>query len=386
MTERPLPHNYEANETRFGKTIVHLTTVHHPQDPRISHKQIPTLQAAGYDVTLLASGQKELMPSSFSTVSLPPTQTWLRRLPLQWTVYREARALDADVYHMHDPELIPVGFFLQSRLGASVIYDMHEDYWGRGERMGRLLRGLERWCFTWVDHVVIAEQMYESILDGETAFTFIGNYYKPYEGNPAPSSPATTSAPWNLLYTGSVAGHRGLFTMLDCAARLKKRERGDEITLVGVCRRSSERRRAESLIQTKQLESIVNRVGWTEYVPSSEIVSYYGEADVGLALFEPTPNHAKSLLTKFFEYLHFGLPIICTETPLWRDFIESHGCGEVVEAGNAESVVEILDRWAARPEEYRERSRAAIEAASNYRWEPMGKRLVELYDRLLEES
>lgn len=39
---------------RSNKKIVHMTTVHHPFDPRIYHKECLSIQEAGYDVTLLA--------------------------------------------------------------------------------------------------------------------------------------------------------------------------------------------------------------------------------------------------------------------------------------------------------------------------------------------
>src|SRR5208283_4596268 len=43
-----------------------------------------------------------------------------------WRVYREARRQRADIYHFHDPELIPVGLLLRAS-GKCVIYDIHED-------------------------------------------------------------------------------------------------------------------------------------------------------------------------------------------------------------------------------------------------------------------
>ena len=41
-------------------------------------------------------------------------------------VYKEALRLDADLYHVHDPELIPIGLKLKA-LGKIVIFDSHED-------------------------------------------------------------------------------------------------------------------------------------------------------------------------------------------------------------------------------------------------------------------
>lgn len=362
--------------------IVHLTTVHHPRDPRISHKQIPTLEENGFETTLVVSGRPEQIPSSLSTVSLSPARSRFQRLMLQGSVYRKALALDADAYHVHDPELIPLAFGLRAATGAVVVYDMHEDYCGRQELTGRLLRGLERWCFSWVDHVIVAEQKYESILVGESVpYTFVGNYYKPYEEEPSPLP--STSPPWHLLYTGSIANHRGLSTMLRLAARLKEMGRSDVMTLVGIYRRAEERRRAERFIREKGIEPLVQRIGWTDYVPASEMGPFYREADVGLALFEPTPNHKKSLLTKFYEYLHYGLPIICSNFPLWREFVEENDCGAVVPPGDPDAVLEVLDQWRERPERYRTCAQNARSAASRYRWEKMGERLVRLYRDLL---
>ena len=42
-------------------------------------------------------------------------------------VYEAALAVDADIYHLHDPELLPYGLKLKKR-GKKVIFDRHEVY------------------------------------------------------------------------------------------------------------------------------------------------------------------------------------------------------------------------------------------------------------------
>jgi glycosyltransferase involved in cell wall biosynthesis len=110
---------------------------------------------------------------------------------------------------------------------------------------------------------------------------------------------------------------------------------------------------------------------------------YYRAADVGLALFNPDPNYLQSIPTKFFEYLHFGLPIVCSDFPLWRQFIERHECGVVIPPGDAKAGLRVLRRWLNSPAEYRYFSEAAREAAAQYQWSLMGEQLVQLYDDLL---
>ena len=43
-----------------------------------------------------------------------------------WSAYICALGLKADLYHIHDPELLTAGYLLRLR-GKKVIYDIHED-------------------------------------------------------------------------------------------------------------------------------------------------------------------------------------------------------------------------------------------------------------------
>jgi glycosyltransferase involved in cell wall biosynthesis len=303
--------------------------------------------------------------------------------------YRKARSLQADVYHIHDPELIPLSYLLKKAVGACVIYDMHEDYRWHGPVEGRLIRTLERWCFRWVDHVVLAEASYRSITEGTGAeTTLIANYFRPPRGSSSShesllSRPPSSGALWRLLYAGVVAKNRGLFHHLALADRLRHTELSATVEMVGVCYRDNERRRAERFIETHRLEDICRRIGWNDYVLARDMVPHFRQAHVGLALFEPDPDHQQSLLTKFYEYMHYGLPILCSDFPLWRRFVKRHNCGAVVPPGDVEAAVAVIRQWANNPAQYRSLARSAREASTQYRWAKMGSRLVQLYDRLL---
>ena len=365
--------------------VVHLTTVHHPQDPRISHKQLPTLQEAGFEVTLIATGRPADRSSGLETILLPPAETRLERLRRQASAYREARSLDADVYQVHDPELLPLLFWLRRSTGAATVYDMHEDYRSKGPVLGRVLRALERWAFRWLDHVLLAEESYRSILEEElVSSTQVLNYFKPVVQAEGTDGGANVQGPSRLVYTGTVSRERGLTTMLGVGAEAQRQSWNGEVRIVGRCHRPSQWKTAQQRQQDEAPETIA-LIGGDTYVPKSKMATHHRWADVGLALFLPHSNYQKSMPTKFYEYLYYGLPIICSDFPLWRDFVEMHECGVVVPPDDPEAVLDVLSRWQAEPGRYRSYVENARAAASQYRWAQIKEPLLSVYRELCPE-
>lgn len=294
--------------------------------------------------------------------------------------------MDADLYQIHDPELIPLAYLLKRTTGGRIVYDMHEDYRSKGGVWGRVLRILERWCFRWADHVFLAEESYRSIVeDAPVSHTCILNYFTPIgeEWSSLERSSSESKSPTRLLYTGTVADSRGLDTMLELAAAIRRRDRPEHLDIIGICNLEDQRARVEDRIQNESLSGVVTRVGWDSFVFPSEMGLYYRRAGVGLFLGKLHTNFTRSLPTKFYEYLHYGLPIICSDFPRWRQFVEENECGAVVPLGDATAVLEVIDRWRERPEEYRQLVHCAREAASQYRWNRMETRLVRVYRGLL---
>ena len=108
--------------------ICHLTSAHPDGDVRIFHKQCVSLAAAGYKVSLIipntkSRNEKGVFISSFKCNYKSRKD---RMTITVKKVLKEALKLDANIYHIHDPELLKISKKLK-RIGKKVVYDVHED-------------------------------------------------------------------------------------------------------------------------------------------------------------------------------------------------------------------------------------------------------------------
>ena len=336
-----------------------------------------SLQAAGYHVTLVAPPLQEVQ----ARIGASPVQQRVRRLYRLWRLFRHARRLGADLYHFHDPDLIPVAYGLKRLTGARIVYDMHEDYGARRGVEGQVLRALEQWSMRWVDHVVLAEACYEALLPDHVPRTQVLNYAE------TPTDPVPPNSldrhPFRLLYAGVQGRRRGLGMLLDLACLIRDQRLPWHLTLAGVCYVAEDRAWARRRVEEEGLAGIVELAGWDAYLPWPELEPFFREAHVGLCFREATLNYERRTPTKFYEYLTYGLPIVCSRFPRWQAFVEEHGCGATVANEDPEGLLRVLQAWAGEPLAYARLSRAAAAAAPAYQWACMEPRLLALYDELL---
>ena len=111
--------------------IAHLTSVHPRFDPRIFVKMCSSLaEKQKYDVNLIVAdgkGDENINNVQIFDVGKKAKGRVVRVLKTPLKIFRKAEELDCDIYHLHDPELIPIGLKLK-KMGKKVIFDAHEDF------------------------------------------------------------------------------------------------------------------------------------------------------------------------------------------------------------------------------------------------------------------
>lgn len=374
-----------------------LTTVHPPFDTRIFHKQAKTLVRAGYDVTLIAQHEKDEVVDGVRIVALPKLRNrFVRIFCLTWRAFRLALRQQADIYHFHDPELLPIGVLLKLLTRAKVIYDVHEDVrrqilnkswlpsWSR--RFLVLTYALcEGICLPFIDRIVIAEDSYIKHFRDRWNVVAIRNYpllsyFKLSRGTNAEGRPENT---FEVFYVGGVTRLRGTIQLVE-ALRILKSDGYQRVRLrlVGPLMPPSLKTELGSLVQRYGLQEEVFIPG---PVPHERVSELLAKAHVGIATLHPDPNYVESLPTKLFEYMAAGLPVVASNFPLWREIVEGNNCGLCVDPLDPKAIAEAVEYLLTHPEEAHRmggNGRRAVE--EKYNWEREGERLLKLYGELLK--
>lgn len=367
--------------------VAHLSSVHYPNDTRIFHKECRSLAGAGFEVFLVVSAERDAEIDGVKIRSVRRAESRFERLfKTVPEVLRIARELKADVYHIHDPELIPIGLVLR-RGGAKVIYDIHEDYITsilQKDYIPRVVRVPLAHLVGAIESVtsrlfvtVLAERYYAGRFPGGT---IVCNY--PLLGSEVPSGgpPAIESEGIHLLYTGTVADDRGAYEHAALADVMPDAH----VHFIGRCDdpglADEIRRRAGRGVDR------INLVGEGTHVPFSRILAAYAERrwTAGLAIFPATPHYVRKELTKFFEYMAAGIPIVCSDFPVWRALVADNGFGLCVDPSDRDAAVAAVRYLAENPQEAREMGlRGQRAVRERFNWEAEVRKLEALYRTLV---
>jgi len=368
-------------------SVAHLTSAHARNDTRIFLKQCRGLASNGYDVSLIvADGSGDEVVDGVTVLDVGAASGRLSRMfGASRRVYRKAVELNADIYHLHDPELIPFGLRLR-RTGRTVIYDAHEDvpkqmlgkpYLGprRLQALARAYASFERYAARRLDGIVAATPAIGDKFSRLNEHTAVVNNYPLIDE-------LYTNDSWNrkndtVCYVGGISAARGIREMVAAMDNVSSPAR---LLLAG-------------MFFGPDLESEVESIpGWARtnalgFVGRDRLRSVLDESVAGLVTLHPTPNHLESHPIKMFEYMAAGIPVIASDFPLWRSIIEGAECGYCVDPLDPAAIAECIDRLVTDKDEARrlgENGRRAI--IERYNWANEEKALLEFYASVSRDS
>lgn len=373
-----------------------ISTAHPPSDTRIFHRQAKTLAAAGYDVVLLAAGQEKSSENSgIRVIGLPRWSNRLKRMTLHvWRALLLAYRERADLYHLHDPELLIAGLILERLTKRPVIYDAHEDYpkfilskaWiPRFLRrpLSRLMSIVETALAGGLSAVITAGDTVTERIETVNPRTITVHNFPRIKPPGRPEAPLVTGAKGlagTIIYAGIITENSGYETMLRTAAILRERKVPARILLLGRIKLANPHPSLERLREELEQAGVLVR----DYVPHDQVHSYLASSDIGWVPLQKTPNNVFAMPTKLFEYMMAGLCVVASDFGSLSQIVQDNDCGMLVPQGDAEANAEAICHLLDHPEERLRMGQNGRNAAlSRYNWASEADRLLRLYADLV---
>jgi glycosyltransferase involved in cell wall biosynthesis len=370
--------------------VTHLTTVHPPFDVRIFHKECKSIARAGYDVTLIACHDRDEMREGVRIHAIPKAHGRLSRMIWGvWAVYREAVRQDADLYHFHDPELIPVGLVMRLK-GKKVVYDVHEDVSADvalKHYIPQPFRGPAAWIVSLME--TAAAKFFSAVIP---ATPWIARRFGPRTDNvvvvsnyPVIDGPQLEARrPWPqrsaaVAYVGLLARDRCISEMVRAMTLLPK-NLGGTLRLAGTFSSEDFQRELAGINGWDRADFLGNLI-------PTQVAGLLEDVRAGLLIYRPDPNNVQAAPNKLFEYMCAGIPVIASDFPSFREIIEDVKCGLLVNPLDPHAIaraIEYVFNHPAAAEQMGLRGREAVR--SRYNWPSQERKLLNLYRKLLDSA
>ncbi len=303
--------------------------------------------------------------------------------------FRLARQESADVYHAHDLITLPVAWLCSRVSNGKVVYDSHELWldrsrWPRAERsrINRfLVQRIESFLIRRTDANIIAGESSGKELSQRYRIlppTVILNvpYYRPFERSTLFRDKLGIPAEEKIiLYMGRISYFRGVEEAIQSVKYLSHCSLvifgfGPDDYIAGL----------KELIKD---EGLADRVHFFDAVPFDEVTRYAMSADVGLVLHKNVGlNYYYVSPNKLFECMAAGLPVVGSNFPDLKRYIEGYKLGVTCNPDNPKDIADAIGCILSDEDRYGEMRSNALEAAKIFNWENESKKLLDVYEGL----
>lgn len=343
------------------------------------------MAALGHRVTLVAVGDSdaEFTEKGVQVITLknPFHGRISRAMRFSRLVVERAMNVEADLFHFHDPELLPHAVKF-SRSKKKVIYDVHEDLprqistkpwipaWAR-PLAASLAERMEMRNICNVTGIVAATPLIENrfhTAHPHTTCVFNAPLLREFEREFHPDYSSR-----RMVYIGVISEKRGIIEILKALEKIDGR-----LNLAG-------RFESEELHNRCKAMPAWHKVNYVGSIDREAIGQLLEQSCIGLVTLHPTTNYLDSYPIKMFEYMGASLPVLASDFPLWRTIVHTHQAGICVDPLNVNEIVEAANSLFDHPEECKNLgSNGRSYVLSEFNWEAEAVKLNTFYQHLMD--
>ena len=365
--------------------ICHISTVHPRTDTRIFLKYCKTSGSNyGQCSFIVADGKGSLRDGNVDIIDLGKSRTPLRRIFSGFfKVIKNALKIRANVFHIHDPELIFAGIFLRM-LKKIVVMDIHEDAPAQLKDKHYLNSALKSTLSVSLKLTEIATFRFFSGLIAATPH--LKGIYSAYNRNvigiynylliselQTDDIPRDQSPTRRICFVGGIEEKRGIRQLIEALPLVRPRV---ELILGG------------NFPDQSFYQSLTETEGWgfvdfRGYLTRDQMTEVFQESSIGVVTFLPAENHNNSLPNKIFEYMGAGLPVLASNFDSWANLIEGKGLGCCVDPTDQKLIAGKIESMLSDGENLKHIGRVGTKMVKEtYNWDSQLQSLFEFYSSL----
>jgi glycosyltransferase involved in cell wall biosynthesis len=341
-----------AGKKRHQRSLVvcHCTTVHQDLKSRTFHRQLLPLAQLGFDVRYIAPIRPHELTSGIKIIGFAAPRSIFQRLAFWPALLKKLLRQKADIYHIQDPQLLPLAFALKLIFRKRVVYDAYEDFPSIAAARNSIPAVLRPFAATTVAFVErLAARAFDAIITADPItmrrLGAVGESKKLVFYNfpnlrffPAPR----TSAPqFDLVYRGGISERTGALVLLEALQLLAARPNPPRLLFIGYFDSARAESEFRERVRALNLDSLLETRGRIDHASMATALS---EARMGLCPLLAIPKFQKNIPVKVFEYWACGLPVVATDLLPIQPFLRPGEAGLLVQPGGATELAEAI-KW-----------------------------------------
>jgi len=319
---------------------------------------------------------------------------WMKRLTWRYLVdqesfysnlfYSTASQYSPRVFVANDLPMLPVAKQLAQRCGAKLVYDSHELYSEQefSEREKRRWSEIEAKYIGACDVVITVNQSIAAELEKRYGF---GNIKVIYNAERASQAPAVTRRLHEvfglslekkiILLQGGLSAGRNLETLVGAMRYVHNPTVVLVLLGAGLLLHP-----LEKLVHQQGLKG---RVYFHAAVPQNELLALTAASDAGVIPYQATClNNHYCTPNKLFEFIAAGIPVLATDLPEIRGFVEGRQIGLVGNTASPPNLAALIDDLFSDEQRF-DKWKTNVEFVRKIVcWEQEEKKLLKIYEAL----
>lgn len=373
--------------------VCHFSSVHSIHDTRVFSRECVSLSKY-FDVTLIAIGNFSGQKQGVRIIGIPLAKTKLERFfGTTFKVFVSAIKTEADIFHIHDAEMLPFALVL-GLLGKNVVYDIHENTkqdillkpWLKQDlkaKAARMYDALLKFSSRFVHYIpVVANDQFLPIFHVKhKQYTVIQNFADVDEMRKYKVEDRLILPNNHIFYVGMIKDMYYDFNVLiEAVHQLKQKGFIVFVHAVGYFGANVK----HDFEDNKYWHEVKEQIHFYGKLSMDSAYKISMQCKLGICLKNQPEEILVSHERKFFEYMAVALPSVFCQSKIYKDINDKYKIGEAIDLKSAEQMALAIQIILSNEDEYRLMQANCIKASEEkYNWKSQENLLVNLYESLI---